>query len=165
MEYRSKIFRTNVSTDPSCEFAACSSQNTIPDGSSIAACSSQNTLPDGSFIKVNTDMGIKKMRGGYTCFAPGCYSNTRDMELYFFHFFSRHVTLREKMINSIKRKDFILGELHCVRSQHFYCAPKQGRLDIPVIFQMLFMSKQRMPPKIYLPFKLPTKRKKTNRKI
>ena len=63
----SKIVSANVSTEPSCE---------------LAASSSQNSLPGGSFMEVNTDMK-KALRGGYTCCVPGCYSNTkRDKELF-----------------------------------------------------------------------------------
>ena len=49
-------------TEPSCE---------------LAASSSQNSLPGGSFVEVNTDMK-KALRGGYTCCVPGCYSNTKE---------------------------------------------------------------------------------------
>ena len=75
MECRSKIFSINISTESSCELATL---KLIPGSSSIAASSSQNSLPGGSFTKENTDMKGKKMRGGYTCFAPGYYSNTKE---------------------------------------------------------------------------------------
>ena len=45
----------------------------------------------------------------------------RDTELSF-HKFPRDVSLREKWIPSIKRKDFIPGEQHRVCSQHFHGA-------------------------------------------
>ena len=129
MESGSKI--ANVSTEPSCE---------------LAASSSQNSVPGGSDMEVNTDMK-KVLRGGCTCYVPGCYSNTeRDKELSF-HKFPRDVSLREKWINSIKRKDFISGEQHRVCSQHFHGPKKQGRSDIPTIFPLLAQCKQKSLPK------------------
>ncbi len=65
-------------------------------------------FPGGSFTEINTDMK-KTLRGGYTCCTPGCYSNTKGIWNSIFHIFPRIVTLREKWVNSIKRKDFILG--------------------------------------------------------
>ena len=56
MKSGSKIVSPNVSTEPSCE---------------LAASSSQNSLPGGSFMEVNADMK-KALRGGYTCCVPGC---------------------------------------------------------------------------------------------
>ena len=75
--------------------------------------------------KANTDMK-KVLRGGYTCCVPGCYSNTeRDKELSF-HKFPRDVSLREKWINSIKRKDFIpVSSTVYACSKHSHCAKKQ----------------------------------------
>ena len=129
MESGNKIVSANVSTEPSCELAASLSQNSLPGGSSIAASSSQNSMPGGSLAEVNAGMK-KALRGGYTCYVPGCYSNTkRDKELSF-HKLSRVVTLREKWVNSIKRKDFIPGEQQRVCSQHSHGAQKQGRSDV-----------------------------------
>ena len=109
---------------------------------------------------VNTDMK-KALRGGYTCYVPGCDSNKkkRDKELSF-HKFPRDVSLREKWVNSIKRKDFIPGEKHRVCSQCFRGAKKQGRSGILIILPLLPQSKQRKPPKIRLPLEPPAKRKK-----
>ena len=71
MESGSKIVSANVSTEPSCE---------------LAATSSQNSLPGSSFMEANTDMK-KALRGGNTCCVPGCDSNTkRDKELSFHKF-------------------------------------------------------------------------------
>ena len=75
----------------------------------------------------------------------------RDKELSF-HKFPRHVSLREKLVNSVKRKDFIPGEHHRICSQHFHGATKQGRSDVPIIFPLFPQSKQRKPPKICLSF-------------
>ena len=65
MESGSKIVSANVSTEPSCE---------------LAASSFQNSLPGDSFMEVNTDMK-KALRGGYTC-VPGCYSKKRHGTLF-----------------------------------------------------------------------------------
>ena len=151
-----KIVSANVSTEPSCELAASSSQNSLPGGSSNAASSSQNSSPGGSIMEVNTDMK-KALKGGYTCHVPGCYFNTkRDKELSF-HKFPKDVSLREKWVNSTKRKDFIPGEQHCVCSQHFHGTKEQGRSDVPIILPLLPQSKQRKPPKIRLPLEPPAK--------
>ena len=100
----------------------------------------------------------KALRGGYTCCVPGCSSNTkRDKELSF-HKLPRDVSLREKWVNSIKRKDFIPGEQHRVCSLHFHGAPKQGRSDVPIIFPLLPQAKQRKPPQVRLPLEPPVKR-------
>ena len=48
------MVRANVSTEPSYE---------------LAASSSQNSLPGGSFMEINTDMK-KALKGAYTC-VPG----------------------------------------------------------------------------------------------
>ena len=61
MESGSRIVSANVSTEPSCE---------------LAASSSQNSVPGGSFMMVNTDV-TKSLRGGYTFCVSGCYSNTK----------------------------------------------------------------------------------------
>ena len=61
MESGIKIVSVNVSTEPSCE---------------LAASSSQNSLSGGSFMEVNTDMK-KVLRGDCTCCVPRCYSNTK----------------------------------------------------------------------------------------
>ena len=69
--------------------------------------------------------------------------------------------MREKLVNSIKRKDFIPGEQHRVCSQHFHGAYRQSRSDVPIIFPLVPQSsKQRKPPKICLPLEPPAKRKK-----
>ena len=72
-----------------------------------------------------------------------------------FHKFPRDVSLREKWVNSIKRKDFNPGEQHPVRSQYFHGAKKQGRSDVPIIFRLPPQSKQRKLPKLHLPLELP----------
>ena len=97
-------------------------------------------------MEVNTD--IKKvLRGGHTCCVLGCYSSTkRDKELSF-HKVSKDVSLREKWVNCIKKKDFIPDGQHRVCSQHFHGAKKQGRSDVPVTFPLVPQSKQRKPPK------------------
>ena len=109
MESGIKIVSANVSTEPSCE---------------LAASSSQNSVPGGSFMEVKVDM--KKVLRGCTCCVPGCYSNTeRDKELSF-HKFPRDVSLKEKWINSIKRKDFIpVSSTVYACSKHSHCAKKQ----------------------------------------
>ena len=56
-----KIVSANISTEPSCE---------------LAASSSQNSLPGGSFMEINTDLK-KALRGGCTCCVSGLYSNTK----------------------------------------------------------------------------------------
>ena len=109
-------------------------------------------------MEVNTDI-TEALKGGYTCCVPRYYSTQRDKALSF-HKFPRGVSLREKWVNSIKRKDFIPGEQHRVCSQHFHGAKKQGMSDVPVIFPFLPQSKQRKPPKIRLPLEPPAKRKK-----
>ena len=84
-----------------------------------------NSLPGGSFMKVNTDM-MKTLRGGFTCCVPGSNSNSKWNKELSFHKFPRDIGLREKWVNSVKKKDFIPGEQHRVCSQHFHCAKKQG---------------------------------------
>ena len=54
--------------------------------------------------------------------------------------------LREKWVNSIKKKDFIPGEQHRVCSQHFHGA-QQGTSDVLIILPLLSQSKQKKPPK------------------
>ena len=121
--------------------------------------SSQNSLPGGSFKSVNTDMK-KALSGGYTCvYLDATPIKKKDEELSF-HKFSRDVSLREKWVKSIKRKDYIPGEHHRVCSQHFHGAKNQGRLDVPNIFPLLPQSIQKKPPKICLPLEPPAKRKK-----
>ena len=66
-------------------------------------------------MEINTDMR-KTLRGGYACCVPGCYSNTKRDEEPSFHKLPSDVSFREKWVNSIKRNDFILGELHRVCS-------------------------------------------------
>ena len=48
MESGIKTVSSNINTEPSCELAASSSQNSLPGGSTIAASSSQNSLPVGA---------------------------------------------------------------------------------------------------------------------
>ena len=83
----------------------------------------------------------------------------RDKELSF-HKFPRDVSLKEKWVNSIRRKDFIPGKQLCVCSQHFHGAKNQGRSDVCILFPLLPQSKQRKPPKMCLPLELPAKRNK-----
>ena len=110
-------------------------------------------------MEVNTYMK-KTLREGYICCVPGCYSNTkRDKEL-LLQKFPGDESLREKWVNSIKRKYFIPGEQYCVCSEHFHGAKMQGRSDVPIIFLLLPQSKQRKPPKICLSLESPAKRKK-----
>ena len=54
-----------------------------------------------------------------------------------FHKFSRDVSLREKWVNSVKRKDFIPGEQHRVCSQYFHGPKKQGRSDVLTVIPLL----------------------------
>ena len=86
-------------------------------------------------MEVNTDM--KKALRGYTRCVPGCYSNTKRGKELPLHKFPRDVLLRGKWVNSLKRKDFIIGEQHPVCSQHFCDAKKQASSDIPVIFPLV----------------------------
>ena len=88
-----------------------------------------------------------------------CTNTIKDKELSF-HRFPRDVSLREKWVNSIKRKDFIPGEQHRVCSQRFHGAKRQGTSGILNIFPLLPQSKQRKPPKIHLPLEPPAKRRK-----
>ena len=98
MESRSKIVSVNVSTEPSCELAASSSQNSLPGSSfmevnarmngtsteptcELAANSSQNSLPGSSFMEVNDDMNSTSTEPTYKLAAsssqnllPGCSS-------------------------------------------------------------------------------------------
>ena len=67
----SKIVSASVSTEPSCE---------------LVASSSQNSLPGGSFMEVNTDMK-KALRRGYTsCVIRMILNTKRDKELSFHKF-------------------------------------------------------------------------------
>ena len=77
-----------------------------------------------------------------------------------FHKFPRGVSLKEKWVISIKRKDFIPGEQQHVCSQYFHGAKKHGRSDLPIIFPLLPQSRQRKPPEIHFPLEPPAKRKK-----
>ena len=87
-------------------------------------------------------MDKKALRGGYTCGVPGCYSNTKRRQGILFSQVSRDVSLREKWVNSIKRKDFIPGEQHRVCSRHFHGVKKQGTSDVPIIFPLLPQSEK-----------------------
>ena len=67
-----------------------------------------------------------------------------------FHNFPRDIFLREKWVNSIKGKDFIPSEKHCVCPQYFNGAKKQGRADVLTIFPLLPLTQKRNSPKMCL---------------
>ena len=89
--------------------------------------STSTGLLDGNSLK-------KASRGGYTCCVPGCYNNTKEnnRELSF-HKFPREKLTRDKLINAIKRKDFIPTDHHRVCSQRFKGGGKSDSCDIPTI--------------------------------
>ena len=80
-----------------------------------------------------------------------------------FHIFPRHVTLREKWINSIKRKYFFfffsLGKC-TVKSYSIFIVPQSKADWTSLLYSIASSVSQRKPPKICLPFEHATKRKK-----
>ena len=121
IECGSKIVSANVNAEPSCEFVASYSQKLLPGGSFVAVSSSYNSLPGGSFMEVNTDMK-KALRGDFLLCTWMLLQHQTKQGLSSPKF-PRDVSLREKWVNSIKRKDFI-PEQYRVCSQHFYGAQK-----------------------------------------
>ena len=87
-----------------------------------------------------------KVKGGYTCCVPGCYSNNKRDKTLSFHKIPQDEPYRSKWINNIKRKDFIPGEHHRVCSLHFRNGKKMGTTDIPVLFPLLPKPSFRKPP-------------------
>ena len=113
----------------------------MPGDRSIAASSSQNSLPGGSFMEVNTDMR-KALRRGYICCVPGCYSNTKRDTVLSFHKFPKDVYLREKWVNSIKRKILFLVSSTLYSHGHFHSA--KGMADqISLLYFHYFLSPNR----------------------
>ena len=108
-------------------------------------------------MAVYTDM-MKALRGGYTSCLPGCYSNTkRDKELSL-HKFPRDVSLREKWVNSSKRKDFIPGGKQRVCSQHLHVLKSKAD-QISQLYFYCFLSPNREASQICLPLQPPANRK------
>ena len=86
-----------------------------------------------------------RVRGGYTCCVPGCYSNNKRDTTLSFHKFPQDKPYRSKWINNIK-KDFTPGEHHRVCSLHFRNGKKMGTTDVPVLFPLLPKPSFRKPP-------------------
>ena len=110
-------------------------------------------------MKVNTDMWII-LRGGYTCCVPGCYSNTKREKELSFHKFPRDVSMREKWVNSIKRKELVPGEQHQIMLSIFSWCQKARQTRRAYYISIASSVLQRKPPKIHLPLEPPAKRKK-----
>ena len=107
----------------------------------------ENPEQCSSLTNTVTDLTKTKLRGGYMCCVPGCYSNSKKQKKLSFHKFPQDDTLRKKWIGKIKRKDFVPTEHHRVCSLHFKNGKKMGSTDVPVIFPLLPKPTFRQPPK------------------
>ena len=89
-------------------------------------------------MEVNADMK-KALRGGYTCCVPGCYFNTKNDKELSFHKFPRYVSLREKWINSIKRR--ILFLVHSTVYAHsIFMVPKSKADQMSLLYFHCFLT-------------------------
>ena len=88
-----------------------------------------------------------KLKGGYTCCVPGCYSNTKKNKNLSFYMIPRNGPLRTRWLNAIKRKDFVPGKEHRIYSLHFKSGKKMGCTDVPVLFPLLPKPAFRKPPR------------------
>ena len=107
----------------------------------------ENPEECSSLVADSNDNTKTKVRGGYTCCVPGCYSNSKKHKKLSFHKFPLDDALRRKWTNEIKRKDFVPNEHHKVCSLHFRNGKKMGSTDVPVIFPLLPKPTFRKPPK------------------
>jgi len=94
----------------------------------------------------------KGLRGGYTCCIPGCYKNTKKNKEVSFHRFPKNKQLRDKWINTIKRKKIVPSDHHRVCSSHFEGKKRRNASDIPTIFPLIPQPKSRKEPAILLMF-------------
>ena len=75
-----------------------------------------------------------KLRGGYTCCVPGCYSNSKQEKHLSFYMIPKDKILQTKWLNAIKRKDFTPGKHHRMCSLHFRMERKWEQLVSPSCF-------------------------------